>query len=203
MLFYSYYDSAFQILPVSPCSVSFSFCVIPVSRNPALYSLYTLSKSPPLLSFSLAASKGLVLQDVECTGYNQGNEKLLCASIVAHTNYLAYAKHFTGTWGRDAIPGVSPHTEQLVVLFSFLKLHAYFTAQGLKRSSFCRITVLKNIREVCCVYPENTLYADCTKQKASQACSQWRKGLQTGLWLKAVLQLLNKLPPHWKAEFWG
>lgn len=31
--------------------------------------------------------------------------------------------------------------------------------------------------EVCCAYPENTLYADYTKQKASQACSQWSKGL--------------------------
>lgn len=70
MLCYSHYDSALQILPANPCSVSFSFCVIPVSRNPALYSLDTLSKSPPLLSFPLAASEGLVLQDVECTGYN-------------------------------------------------------------------------------------------------------------------------------------
>lgn len=67
MLYYSYYDYALQILPVSPCSVSFSLCVIPVSRNPALYSFDTLSKSPPLLSFPLATSEGLVLQDTECT----------------------------------------------------------------------------------------------------------------------------------------
>lgn len=37
--------------------------------------------------------------------------------------------------------------------------------------------------EVCCAYPENTWYADYTKQESSQACSQWSKGLQTGLWL--------------------
>lgn len=58
MLYYSYYDSALQTAPASPCSVSFSLCVTPVSRNPALCSLDTLSKSPPLLSFPLAASEG-------------------------------------------------------------------------------------------------------------------------------------------------
>lgn len=57
--------------------------------------------------------------------------------------------------------------------------------------------------EVCCSYPENTLYADYTKQKASQACSQWRKGVQTGLWLQAVPQLLNKLPPTLKRRILG
>jgi len=70
MLYYGYYDCALQMLPVSPCSVSFSLPVIPVSRNPALHSFDTLSKSSPLLSFLYAASEGLVLQDVECTGYN-------------------------------------------------------------------------------------------------------------------------------------
>lgn len=47
MLYYGYYDCAVQMLPVSPCSVSFSLHVIPVSRNPVLYPFDTLTKSPP------------------------------------------------------------------------------------------------------------------------------------------------------------
>lgn len=70
MLYYSYYDSALQTAPASPFSVSLSLCLISVSRNPSLCSLGTLSKSPPLLSFPLSASEGLVLQDAECTEYN-------------------------------------------------------------------------------------------------------------------------------------
>lgn len=89
--------TALQMLPVSFCSVSFSLCVIPVSTNPASYPFDTLSKSPALLSFLYTASEGLVLQDVECTGYNLRHEKFLRALIVVCANYLSYAKDFTGT----------------------------------------------------------------------------------------------------------
>lgn len=70
MLYYGYYDCALRLLPVSPCSVSFSLHAIPVSRKPALYPFDMLPTSFPLLSFLYAASEGLVLQDVEYTGCN-------------------------------------------------------------------------------------------------------------------------------------
>lgn len=70
MLHYGYYDCALQILPVNPCSTSFSSRVIPVSRNLAMYSFDAQSKSPPFLSFLYGTCEGLVLQDGECTAYN-------------------------------------------------------------------------------------------------------------------------------------
>lgn len=44
--------------------------VIPVSRNLAMCSFDTQSKSPPFRSFLYDTCEGLVLQDGECTGYN-------------------------------------------------------------------------------------------------------------------------------------
>lgn len=82
MLYYSYYDSALQTAPASPFSVSLSLCLISVSRNPSLCSLGTLSKSPPLLSFPLSASEGLVLQDAECTEYNQSHKKVFVHQLL-------------------------------------------------------------------------------------------------------------------------
>lgn len=82
------------MLPVSPCSVGFSLCVILVCRNPSLYPIESLSKSS-LLSLMYVVSEGLVLQDVECAGYNQRHKKFFCALVVAHADYL-YTKHFTG-----------------------------------------------------------------------------------------------------------
>lgn len=72
----------------------------------------------------------------------------MCASVVAQTSYLPYTKDFTGTEGKGALPGVSPHILTVymsVVHSSFLKSKTYSTALGLQRSAFQRIVILKAI----------------------------------------------------------
>lgn len=206
MLYYSHYDSALQVFPASPCSVSFSLCMIPVSRNPALYSSHTLSKSPTLLSVPLAASEGLSCKmlnvlDIIRVRWNSCVPQLLLTPATYQTPSTSQAHKVEMPFQ------VSLHRLNTPWLFFIPEITNMLCSTGIELLIILQNHNLKEYMwfEVCCAYPENTFYAGYTEQGANQACSQWSKGLQTGCTLCCSSQFLpsTNYPLHCKAESWG